>query len=101
MDSMNSVMSQDHLDAWAERIAAVLCERKKIGAQRRSRQLEMQLRNSQRAAARYHAARAPHDTRPASVSPELREHCDRRMQTIDAAYQAVTSSNAAFAALGQ
>ena len=101
MESIERAVSQDFLDAWAERIAAVLRERKKIGAQRRSRQLEMQLRNSQRAAARYRAARAPHDARLTSVPPELREHCDRRMKTIDAAYQAVTSSNAAFAALGR
>jgi hypothetical protein len=100
MESMDAVISQDHSDTLAERIATVLRERKKVGAQRRSRELEMQLRNSQRATARYQAARAPRDVRMTEVPPELREHCDRRMKTIDAAYQAVTSSNAAFAALG-
>jgi len=101
MESTHAVMTQDQEDTLAERIAAVLRERKKVGARRRLRELEMQLRNSQRAAAeRYHVARAPQSTRLASVPPELREHSDHRMQTVDAAYHAVTSSNAAFKALG-
>jgi hypothetical protein len=99
MESTDVDMTQDQTDTLAERIAAVLRERKKVGTERRMRELEMQLRNSQRAAARYHVARAPHYSRLASVPPELREHCDRRMQTIDAAYDAVTACNAAFEAL--
>jgi len=39
-------------------------------------------------------ARPPHFVRLANVLPALREHCDRRMQPVDAAYEAVASSNA-------
>jgi hypothetical protein len=99
MESTDVVLTQDQTDTLAERIAAVLRERKKVGAQRRMRELEMQRRNSQRTAARYLVARALHSARLASVPPELRERCGCRMQTIDAAYDAVTSSNAAFEAL--
>jgi hypothetical protein len=99
MESTDVVLTQDQTNTLAERIAAVLRERKKVGAQRRMREREMQRRNSQRAAAPYIVARAPHFARLASVPPELRERCARRMQTIDAAYLAVTSSNAAFEAL--
>jgi len=99
MESTDVVLTQDQTDTLAERIAAILRERKKVGAQRQMRELEMQRRNSQRAAAAYLVARAPHFAKLASVPPELRERCGRRMQVIDAAYDAVTSSNAALEAL--
>jgi len=99
MEPTTAVMTQQQEDTLAERIAAVLRERKKVGAQRRLRELEMQLRNTQRATERYHATR-PESAKMASVAPALREHCDQRMQTVEAAYQAVTSSNAALEVLG-
>ena len=99
MEFTDVVQTRDQTDTMAERIAAVLRERKKVGAQRRMGELEMLHRNSQRAAALNIVARAPHIARLASVPRDLRERCVRRMQTINAAYLAVTSSNAAFEAL--
>jgi len=88
-------MRQDQTDTLAERIVAVVRERMKVGDRRRKRALEAQLRNHQRPASRYHLARPPHFVRLANVLPELREQGDRRMQPVDAAYEAVASSNAA------
>ena len=99
MESMDIFRTQEQTDTCAECIAAVLRELKKVCAQRLMLELEMQRCNSQRAAAAYLVARAPHFAKLASVPPELRERCGRRMQTIDAAYDAVTSSNAAFDAV--
>ena len=93
--------TQEQSDALAERIARVLRERQHVAAERRMRALEVQRRNSQRARARYHAVRAAHFAKLASVSPELRERRGHRMKTIDAAYEAVMSSNAACDALSE
>lgn len=81
--------------ALAERIAAVLRERKQVAAKRQMLALEAQRHNSQRALARYHASRANHSAKLASVSPEIRERSSQRTKAIDAIYEAVISSNAA------
>jgi len=88
-------MTSHESDALAERIAAVLRERKQVAAERRMRALEVQRRNSQRARTRYDAVRAAHFAKSVSVPPELRERRGHRMKTIDAIYEEVTSSNAA------
>jgi hypothetical protein len=94
-------ITQEQCDALAERIARVLRERQQVAAERRMRALEVQRRNSQRSLARYHAVRAAHFAKLASVSPELRERRGHRMKTIDSAYEAVMSSNAACDALSE
>ena len=93
--------TREQTDALAERIARVLRERKKAGAERRMHELEAQRRNSQRALARYRELRAAHLTRLGSLSPDLRENCRHRIKSIDAAYEAVISSNAAPKPLGE
>ena len=78
------VMSQDQRDALATRIAAVLCERKHIGEERRKQELEYQRRNSARVLVRYHKLRG-----------EFRKYSDRRFKEIDRMYDTIMSSNAA------
>jgi hypothetical protein len=75
-------MTQQQRDALAERIAAVLRERKKIGAKQR-----MQLR---RTLAEIH-----------QQPPRLDGSPDYRMQEIHSRFEAIISSNAAFEALKQ
>ena len=47
-----SVMTKEQCDALADRIAAVLRERKELGAERRRRRLEFERKNGERALAR-------------------------------------------------
>ena len=85
-------MTQQQRDGLAERIAAVLRERKKIGAERRMQQR----RQSERDLAR--------DRRLAEIhqqSPLLHGSSDYRMQEIQSRFEAIISSNAALEALKQ
>jgi hypothetical protein len=50
-------MTKERCDAQAERIAAVLHERRKIGVERRMREREYQHQNNDRALARYYKER--------------------------------------------
>jgi hypothetical protein len=91
------VMTQQQSDALAERIAAVLRERKKIAHERRMRDREYQRRNNDRALARYYKERVEVSKRPerrkergkASKQPE------RRIESIDVPYGVMLSCNAA------
>jgi hypothetical protein len=87
-------------DAIAKRIAAVLQERKKVGAERRERDSEYQRLNGERALARYYKLRegypAAHCDKEQS---ELRQHRNQRMKPIDSAHNKIISSDAAFARL--
>jgi hypothetical protein len=78
------VMTQGQRDALATRIAAVLCERKNIGEERRKQELEYQRRNSARVLVRYYKLRG-----------EFRKYSDRRFKEIDRMYDTIMSSNAA------
>ena len=79
-----SVMTQEQSDALAERIAAVLRERKDLAYARRRRQREYQGQNGER---------------PPACQYKLREHfreqSDDRVEDIDAVYAAIMASNAA------
>ncbi len=86
-------------ELWPRRIDEVLRERKRNAAARRTRELETQSGNSQRALVGYRRMRATHLDKLASVSPELRERRGSRMKTVYAAYEAVMASNAACEAL--
>ena len=77
-------MTQEQCDALAERIAAVLRERKKIGDERRRQERRYDRQNSYRALARYYKLRG-----------EYRERSGRRVKEIDRMYDAIMSSNAA------
>ncbi len=77
-------------DALAERIAAVLRERKKIGAERRMQQR----RNSERAFPRPPPLAGTHQP-----SPRLHGLPGYRIQEIHSRFEAIISSNAAFEAL--
>ena len=96
----SSAVVRRQQDAIAERIAAVLQERKRIGAERRERAAEYQRLNGARALARYYKLRegdsAAHRDKERA---EFREHRDQRMKPINAAYKKIVSSNAAFALL--
>jgi hypothetical protein len=78
------VMTQEQCEALAERIAAVLRERKQIGDERRRQDSAYRQRNSDHARARYHQLRGG-----------FREHAERRAREIDQVYQTIMSSNAA------
>jgi hypothetical protein len=96
-------MTQEQQDAIAERIASVLCERKKVGAERRRLRGELVGRQDQTNLSGLskvddmtghseivsQAISAIHRHEVAGVSPELRERTDRRMEEINAAYQAL------------
>ncbi len=78
------VMTEEQCDALAERIAAGLRERKKIGDERRRQELKYGHHNNERALARYYKLRG-----------EVREQADRRDKEIGRVYDAIMSSNAA------
>jgi hypothetical protein len=90
-------MTQEQCNAVAERIAAVLRERKKIAHERQMREREYQRRNNDRALARYYKERVEVSKRPeprqergkASKRPE------RRIENIDVPYVVMMSCNAA------
>ena len=77
-------MTQEQCDALAERIAAVLRERKKFGDERRRQEMKYGRHNNDRALARYYKLRG-----------EFREQADRRVKEIDRVYDAIMSANAA------
>ena len=85
-------MTQQQRDALAERIAAVLRERKKIGAKQR-----MQLRRISERALASHRTLAEIHQQP----PRLRGSPEYRMQEFHSRFEAIISSNAAFEALKQ
>ena len=72
------VMTPEQCDALAERIAAVLHERKQLGDERRRRQQEYERKNGERASARYY---------------NLRNDC--RLGDMYVVYATIMSSNAA------
>jgi hypothetical protein len=78
------VMTKQQRDALAERIDAVLRERKKIGDDRRRRQDAYQRQNGERALARHYKLRGV-----------FRQRSDRRVEEIDRVYDTMMSSNAA------
>ncbi len=82
-------MTQLQRDALAERIAAVLRERKKIGAERRMQQRS----NSERALARHRRLAEIHQP-----SPRLHGSPGYRIREINSRFEAIISSNAAFEA---
>jgi hypothetical protein len=78
------VMTQQQRDALAERIAAVLRERKRLGEERRRREREYQRQNSERALSRYYKLRG-----------EFHEQSQRRVKELDLVFHTIVSSNAA------
>ena len=78
------VMTNVQCDVLAERIAAVLRQRKKIGDERRRHEQEYRRLNSERALARHYKLRG-----------EFRKGSERRNQEIDRVYEAIMSANAA------
>jgi len=78
------VMTNVQCDVLAERIAAVLRQRKTIGDERRRQEQEYRRLNSERALARHYKLRG-----------ELRKESKRRNQEIDRVYDAIMSANAA------
>lgn len=76
--------TREQCDALAERIAAVLRERKMIGDERRRQEREAYRRNSDRALARYYKLRG--DVRDCAVRPT---------KEIDRVYDTIMSTNAA------
>ena len=78
------VMTQQQCDALAERIAAVLRERKRLGEERRSQEREYQRRNNERALSRYYKVRG-----------EFHKQSKRRIEELDLVYHTIISSNAA------
>ena len=77
------VMTQQQCDALAERIAAVLRERKRLGEERRNQEREYQRRNNERALSRYYKVRG-----------EFPEQSKRRLKELDLVYDTIMSSNA-------
>jgi len=57
MESTDVVLTQDQTDTLAERIAAVLLERQKIGDERRIQEQAYQRRNAESALARHYRLR--------------------------------------------
>jgi hypothetical protein len=91
------LMTKEQCDAQAERIAAVLRERKKIGVERRMPGREYQHRTYDRALARSYKERVE-----ASQQPERRKERreaskqpERRIENMDVAYVVIMSCNAA------
>jgi hypothetical protein len=78
------VLTRQQCDALAERIAAALLERKKVGDERRRQERKYGLLNNDRALARYYRLRA-----------EFPERTNRRVKEIDRIYDVIMSSNAA------
>ena len=78
------VMTNVQCDVLAERIAAVLRQRKTIGDERRRQEQEYRRLNSERALARHYKLRG-----------EFRKGSERRNQEIDRMYEAIMSANAA------
>lgn len=78
------VMTNVQCDVLAERIAAVLRERKTIGEERRRQEQEYRRLNSERALARHYKLRGG-----------FRKESKRRNQEIDRVYDAIMSANAA------
>jgi len=77
------VMTQQQRNALAERIAAVLRGRKRLGEERRSREREYQRRNNERALSRYYKVRG-----------EFHEQSKGRLKELDLVYDTIMSSNA-------
>jgi hypothetical protein len=85
-----SFITQEQCEAQAERIAAVLRERKKIGDERRRRELEYQRRNNDRALAHYYKGRGEVSQQPAHhIEKTIAVVPERRIENIDVAYYAV------------
>jgi hypothetical protein len=78
------VMTNQQCDVLAERIAAVLRQRKTIGEERRRQEQEYRRLNSERALARHYKLRGG-----------FRKESKRRNQEIDRVYDAIMSANAA------
>ena len=78
------VMTNVQCDVLAERIAAVLRQRKTIGEERRRQEQEYRRLNSERALARHYKLRGG-----------FRKESKRRNQEIDRVYDAIMSANAA------
>ena len=76
------VMTQQQRNALAERIAAVLRGRKRLGEERRSQEREYQRRNTERALSRYYKVRG-----------EFHEQSKRRIEELDLVYHTIMSSN--------
>jgi hypothetical protein len=91
------IMAQEQCDALAERIAAVLRERKKIAHERQMREREYQRRNSDRALARYYKERVEVSKRPEHRKErgKTSKQPERRIENIDVAYVVMMSGNAA------
>jgi hypothetical protein len=95
-----AVMTQEQCDAVAERIAAVLRERKKIAHERRMREREYQRRNNDCALARYYKERVEVSKRPErrrewGEASKATKQPERRIENIDVAYGVMMSCNAA------
>jgi hypothetical protein len=78
------IMTNQQCDVLAERIAAVLRQRKTIGEERRRQEQEYRRLNSERALARHYKLRGG-----------FRKESKRRNQEIDRVYDAIMSANAA------
>jgi hypothetical protein len=77
-------MTQQQCDALAERIAAALRERKRLGEEHRRQQRDYQRQNNERALSRYYKLRG-----------EFHEQSQRRVNELDLVYDTIMSSNAA------
>ena len=75
-------MRQGQRDSLAERIAAGLRDRHKVGEERRMQERDYLRRNSERALLRYHKLRG-------ELKPEFCERSEPRIREIDAAYEAL------------
>jgi hypothetical protein len=78
------IMTNQQCDVLADRIAAVLRQRKTIGEERRRQEQEYRRLNSERALARHYKLRGG-----------FRRESKRRDQEIDRVYDAIMSANAA------
>ena len=98
------VMTQEQCDAVAERIAAVLRERKRIAHERRMRGREYQRRNNDRALARYYQERVEVRKLPEHRQEGRKERGqaskastlpERQIENMDLPYGVMMSCNAA------
>jgi hypothetical protein len=78
------IMTNQQCDVLADRIAAVLRQRKTIGEERRRQEQEYRRLNSERALARHYKLRGG-----------FRRESKRRDQEIDRVYDAIMAANAA------
>jgi hypothetical protein len=78
------IMTNQQCDVLADRIAAVLRQRKTIGEERRRQEQEYRRLNSERALASHYKLRSG-----------FRKESKRRNQEIDRVYDAIMSANAA------